>query len=96
MAIRKVEPEIGEGVNVVQVDSDAKSPQEAMREIESWAHAHGFVRTSEHTVRPLLSGETVLYRGICFRPTEEERLAAERAHAAALANAEKLRLPRAG
>jgi transposase-like protein len=73
MAIVAVTPANWEEVGLVQIDSDAPSNAAAVVEIEDWAAEHGMVRTNEYWLRQLNRGNQRLFRGICYRVTEEER-----------------------
>lgn len=66
MAIRKTDPDpIGEA-NAVLVDSDAPTNAEAIREIDEWGTAHGFVRTNEYWLRVIVCDNKKLFRGVCY------------------------------
>jgi hypothetical protein len=74
MAIVRTDPYDFESANTVQIDSDAKDNSTAMREIEDWAAEHGYRRTSEFWLRRINTPEHgLLFRGICYRVTEDER-----------------------
>lgn len=66
------DPKTLEGANVVQVDSDASDNTQAIREIDDWAEQQGFVRSSEYWLRPLLREGKKLFRGVCYRISNEE------------------------
>jgi hypothetical protein len=72
--IVRVDPEDFEKSNVVQVDSNAGDNMAAIREIDDWAAEKGFSRTSEYSLRRIKSRDKgLVFRGICFRMTEDER-----------------------
>ena len=62
-----------QGATSVQVDSDAADNRTALIEIENWSAEHGFARTSEYWLRPMLTGGRRVFRGFCFRLTDEVR-----------------------
>jgi hypothetical protein len=79
MAIVKVDPQDWQGVNTVQIDSDAIDNALAIREIDEWASEHGFARTNEYWLRQVIltrDGRRV-FRGICYRLTQEIRESTE-------------------
>lgn len=78
--ITRVDPPQFADAATVQLDSDAPNAWLALDEIEAWAAAHGFVRTSEYQPRQVLVGGERRFRGICYRITEEERAAIEESH----------------
>jgi hypothetical protein len=63
---------------VVLAFSDAATNEQAIREIDEWARAQGFVRSREYAlnVRQRPDGKRVFY-GACYRLTAEDRRAAE-------------------
>ena len=72
MAIVAIDPADWENVNVVQIDSDAHDNKEAIIDIENWAGEHGFARTNEYWLRQILKNRgRRVFRGICYRLTEE-------------------------
>lgn len=72
MAIVAIDPPDWEKANVVQVDSDARDNRDAVLEIEDWAAENGFARTTEYWLRQILKeGGRRVFRGICYRLTEE-------------------------
>ncbi len=77
MAIVAVDPEGWAAANVVQnvvqVDSDAKDNHEAILEIEDWAAENGFARINENWLRQIHRGGQRVFRGVCYRLTEEEQ-----------------------
>ena len=79
MAIVKIDPPEWEKFNVVQIDSDAPDNTRAIIEMEDWASEHGFARTNEYWLRKVRTGDRTVFRGICFRLTEEERRSNEAA-----------------
>jgi hypothetical protein len=60
-----------QGATSVQVDSDAPDNRTALLEIENWSAEHAFARTSEYWLRPMLLGDRRVFRGFCFRLTDE-------------------------
>ncbi len=77
MAIVKIDPEKWQEVNAVQVDSDAVDNAKAVREIEDWAAQHGFARTTEYWLRRIhRQGGAPVFRGMCYRLTQEEHSSA--------------------
>jgi len=79
MAIVGVDPTEYQNANTVQVDSDAADNARAINEIGDWAAEHGFVRTNEYWLRQAIRGGKRIYRGICYRFSEEERASAVQA-----------------
>jgi hypothetical protein len=79
MAIVGVDPTGYQYANTVQVDSDARDNARAIREIDDWAAENGFVRTNEYWLRRAIVGGKSVFRGICYRFSEEERKAAMQA-----------------
>jgi hypothetical protein len=78
--ITRIDPENFSDAATVQLESDAANPWLALEEIENWAAANGFVRTSEYHPREVLIGGHRRFRGICYRLTDEEVTAIEQAH----------------
>ena len=74
--ITRIDPEQYQRATTVQVESDAPTNVRAVEEVEDWAAANGFVRTSEFAMRRALVGGELRFRGICFRLTDEELAAA--------------------
>src|SRR5437879_5930266 len=72
MAIVSWDPVKFEEANTIQVDSDAGDNRTALMEIEQRAAERGFVRTNEYYLRQLIRGNQRLFRGICYRMTQEE------------------------
>jgi hypothetical protein len=74
MAIIRSDPENFDLANVVQVDSDAPENIQAIHEIDEWASQHGFARVNDYWLRRIItsSGKRV-FRGVCYRITEEEK-----------------------
>jgi len=89
--IVRIDPPDFKNASTVQLDSDAASPWLAIDEIEDWAAAHGFVRTSEYQPRRVLVDGRVRFRGICYRISEEERAALEQAHRQMIERGDALR-----
>ncbi len=89
--ITRIDPDNFVSVSTVQVESDAGNPWLALAEIEDWAAAHGFVRTSEYHPRPVLVEGRRRFRGICFRLTEEDHAALDRAHQQMIERGDDLR-----
>lgn len=79
MAITRIDPPDYREASTVQIDSDASDSWVALDEVEDWAQAHGFVRTSEYQPRPILVGGRRQFRAICFRLSQEERSAIDQA-----------------
>jgi len=77
MPIVGYEPTDLDRCNVVQVDSDAPTNAGAVIEIEEWAGStqKGFVRTNEYWLRQIIRNGKRLFRGICYKLTDDERLA---------------------
>ncbi|MGH7213513.1 MAG: hypothetical protein ACREIT_01935 [Tepidisphaeraceae bacterium] len=74
MAILQTDPADWRSSNTVQVDSTARDNMSAIREIDQWAADNGFHRVNEYWLRQVnLKDGTRVFRGICFRITEEER-----------------------
>lgn len=72
MAIVGIDPADWEKANVVQVDSDAPNNKEAIIDIENWAADKDFVRTTEYWLQRILKKDgRKVFRGICYRLTEE-------------------------
>jgi hypothetical protein len=69
------------GVDVVQVDSDAAENIAAIGDIENWCEQHGFARVNQYWLRTIVrpDGKRV-FRGVCYRLTDEERQSAEAAN----------------
>jgi hypothetical protein len=77
--IVKVDPPDFDRANVVLIDSDAPENEQAVEEIEDWAADHGFARSKERWLRIIIREDRrQVYRGTCYRVTEEERASAER------------------
>lgn len=89
--ITRTDPDDFANASTVQVESDAGNHWLALSEIEEWAAAHGFVRTSEYHPRPVLVEGRRRFRGICFRLTEEDRAAVEQAHRQMIERGDDLR-----
>lgn len=77
MAIRKTDPEPIGAANAVQVDSDATTNELAIRDIDAWAAENGFLRTNEYWLRVVIRDGRRHFRGVCYRMTDDERLAME-------------------
>ncbi|MEE9293543.1 MAG: hypothetical protein V3W34_01060 [Phycisphaerae bacterium] len=75
MTIMDVDPQVTSDVNIVQVDSDAPDNRDAILEIEQWASEKGFVRTNEYWLRQIVKNGRRLFRGICYRISNEEQTA---------------------
>ncbi len=75
MAVTKVDPTPFEQASSIVIDSDAETNELALREIENWAHSHGFVRTNEYYLRQILVNGNRQFRGVCYRIANEERRA---------------------
>ncbi|HEY3246561.1 MAG TPA: hypothetical protein VGM03_24715 [Phycisphaerae bacterium] len=71
MAIVKTDPAEWQNVNVLLIDSDAPNNDRAILEIEDWAAEHGFVRVNEYWLREIRRDGHKLFRGICYRLTED-------------------------
>ncbi len=89
--ITQIDPDKFANASTVQIESNAANPWLALDEIEEWAAAHGFVRTSEYHPRTVLVNGERRFRGICYRVTEEERAASEQAHQDMIARGDALR-----
>ena len=62
-------------------DSDAKTNDEAVREIDDEAAKYGLVRVREYWLQTFLHNDQLVRRGFCYRPEpsgREDRLAARR------------------
>ena len=72
--IEHVQPEGFEAAPVVLVESNASTNDEAIREIDSWAREHGFVRSRERVlnVKKSETGQTIYYCA-CY-PLREDAL----------------------
>lgn len=77
MAITKIDPAGFDQANSVLIDSDAPTNAQAIQEIDAWAAAHGFARTTEYWLRTVVSGGRQRFRGVCYRLTDEERAGTE-------------------
>jgi len=73
MTIVAVDPKDWAAANVVQVDSDAKDNPHAIDEIEEWAAKNGFARVNENWLRQILRNGHRVFRGVCYRLTEQEQ-----------------------
>lgn len=72
MAIVAIDPAGWESANVVQVDSDAPTNKEAIIDIENWTADKDFVRTTEYWLQRIRKKDgRKVFRGICYRLTEE-------------------------
>ncbi len=91
MPVIKVEPELFENEATVQVDSDAREMSEAIEEVEDWAWEHGFIRTHERNLRPVLVDGKLRFRGICYRISKEEEAAMDLAQRQMIERAERMR-----
>jgi hypothetical protein len=89
--ITRIDPDNFASASTVQIESNAGNPWLALEEIEEWAAAHGFVRTSEYHPRAVLVNGERRFRGICYRVTEEERAAIEQAHQDMIVRGDALR-----
>lgn len=89
--ITKIDPPDYGNASTVQIDSDSGNHWLATTEIEEWAAAHGFVRTSEYHLRQVLVDGRRRFRGVCYRITDEERRAAEDAQRQMIARGDALR-----
>ncbi len=89
--ITRIDPLDFENSSMVQIDSDAGNMWLAIEDVEDWASSHGFVRTNEQTLRPVLLDGKLRYRGICFRISDEERAAADFSQRMMIERAERLR-----
>jgi hypothetical protein len=76
--IVKIDPLNWNETNVVQVDVVADSSAQAIDAIEQWACENGFARVRESVLRPIIRPDRQrVYRGACYRLTEEERQSIE-------------------
>jgi hypothetical protein len=72
--IVQTDPHNWQDVNTVQVDSDARDNDQALREIDAWAASNGFLRTDEYWLRQIIKKDgRRVFRGICYRVTDEIR-----------------------
>lgn len=74
--IVQTDPLALDGVNTVQVDSDATDNATAIAEIDAWAAQNGFARTDEYWLKQVIRNGRRIFRGICYRITEEVRASA--------------------
>src|SRR5262245_29869641 len=73
MAIALTEPqEHLEEVVSVLVYSDAPTNDDAIRDIDTWAREHGFVRTHEYNLRTTARNGKRVYMGFCYRLRDED------------------------
>lgn len=66
------DPQDLSGYNVLQVDCDAPTNDDAVLEIDDWADNHGFIRTNEYWLRQVIKNGRRFFRGICYRITHDE------------------------
>src|SRR2546430_1622567 len=72
--ITKVDPEDFSSVNIVQLDIEAKNNIDALLALENWAADHGFARLHQDQLRIVVGADgKPVFRGACYRMTEEER-----------------------
>lgn len=64
------DPERVDGAPAVLVYSDAAANDEAIRDIDSWAREHGFVRTPLNWLQTVRRNGRVLFYCPCFRLPE--------------------------
>ncbi len=65
-------------IDVVQIDAEAASNRDAVGDIEDWAAEHGFARVNEYFLRRIRRKDgRIVFRGVCYRLTEEERRSSE-------------------
>jgi hypothetical protein len=76
MAIVNTDPLEWDRVNTLQVDSDAQDNASAIAEINRWAAERGFARTNEYWLRRVRTNNGMIFRGICYRVTDDERATA--------------------
>ena len=69
-----VEPEDHADAPAVKVYSDAPDNVAAIQEIDQWARSNGFVRTREYHLSTVIRNGQRYYQGVCWRPTEADRL----------------------
>src|SRR5207249_2550611 len=62
------EPNDIDNLPAVLVFSDAASNDAAIREIDAWAHAHGFLRSREYHLSTVLRDGRRFYYSACGRP----------------------------
>ncbi len=84
MAIIRTDLDKLPDANAVEVDSDAPDNMQAIHEIDDWAAEHGFARVSEYWLRQRKVNGRRVFRGICYRLSEDEvkAIGEESAHAA--------------
>jgi len=72
--IEKIDPPNWKEANIVQVDVRARNNIEAIIALDAWASSHGFARVHQNYLRVIVrpDGNNV-YRGACYRWTDEER-----------------------
>jgi hypothetical protein len=73
MPIVSIDPADWGTSNTIQLDSDAPGNREAIIEMDEWAAENGFARINEQWLRRIQRGGRQLYRGVCYRLTEEEQ-----------------------
>lgn len=90
--ITRIDPADYVQASTVQVESDAASPWTALEEIEDWAAANGFVRTSEYQPRQVLAAGGRRFVGICYRLSAGEAAALEASQQRMVERGEALRV----
>lgn len=71
--ITKIDPKEWKKANVVQVDVRAKSNIEAIEALDDWAARHGFARVHQSFLRVVVRADGIpVFRGACYRVTDEE------------------------
>ena len=84
MAVVGTDPKNWRRTNTVQVFSDAPDNPTAVAEIEQWAAERGFARSSEYWLGRARTEHGDVFRGLCFRITDQEiQRARERSEATA-------------
>ena len=72
MAIVRIDPPNFGTASSAQIDSDAPDNSAAIRELDDWAAEHGYVRTREYWLRRVNTEGRLVFRGIVYRPGEDE------------------------
>ena len=74
--ITKIDPKDWKKANIVQIDVDAKDNREAIDALDNWAWKHGFARARENFLRIITRPDgTRIFRGGCYKLTDEEKTA---------------------
>lgn len=72
MAIVATFPEAVGEAEQVQVESDAADNLRAILEIDDWASEHGFVRVRDYWLEAVERDGKRVFRGACYRRSQEE------------------------